>query len=78
MPRDATFGLVVGVGLVIVVAVFFHRQEVSVADPAAATIIKPVPLPAPHPVPRIGRRPIEAKPTARPVNPEEDERTSSE
>jgi hypothetical protein len=41
MPNDAKFGLVVGVSLVIVVAVFFFRKEAPALDPAAATIIKP-------------------------------------
>ena len=43
MPNDAKLGLVVGVSLVIVAAVFFFRKEPPALDPAAATIVKPAP-----------------------------------
>jgi nucleoid-associated protein YgaU len=51
MPNDAKLGLVVGVGLVIALAVFFFRKETPTAEPAA-TIVKPsasalTPVPAP-------------------------------
>jgi nucleoid-associated protein YgaU len=35
MPNDAKLGLVVGVGLVITVAVVFHRKDAPIASPAA-------------------------------------------
>jgi hypothetical protein len=60
MPRDAKFGMVVGVSLVIVVAVFFFRKEAPAIDPAAATIVKPAhDMPPPMP-PRISRA-VQAK-----------------
>jgi len=61
MPKDAKFGMVVGVSLVIVVAVFFFRKEAPAIDPAAATIIKPVPEINPSPTPMRNRRAVRAK-----------------
>ncbi len=61
MPRDAKFGLVVGVSLVIVVAVFFFRKEAPALDPAAATIIQPAPEVAAPPAPASNGRPVRAK-----------------
>lgn len=49
MPNDAKLGLVVGVGLVIALAVFFFRKEAPTPEPAA-TIVKPS-APALTPVP---------------------------
>jgi hypothetical protein len=49
MPKDAKFGMVVGVSLVIVVAVLFFRKEAPAIDPAAATIVKPAPDLTPAP-----------------------------
>jgi hypothetical protein len=61
MPRDAKFGMVVGVSLVIVVAVFFFRKEAPAVDPAAATIVKPVSDMHPPPVPMRNSRSVQAK-----------------
>ena len=61
MPKDAKFGLVVGVSLVIVVAVFFFRKEAPASDPAAATIVKPAPSVVPAPVPVSNGRTVQAK-----------------
>jgi hypothetical protein len=61
MPKDAKFGLVVGVSLVIVVAVFFFRKEAPAIDPAAATIVKPAPDIAPLPMPVSNSRSVQAK-----------------
>jgi hypothetical protein len=61
MPKDAKFGLVVGVSLVIVVAVFFFRKEAPAIDPAAATIVKPVPGLTPRPIPASNTRSVQAK-----------------
>ena len=60
MPKDAKFGMVVGVSLVIVVAVFFFRKEAPAIDPAAATIVKPAPDINPPP-PVRNRRAVQAK-----------------
>lgn len=59
MPKDAKFGMVVGVSLVIVVAVFFFRKGAPALDPAAATIVKPAPDISPPPV--SNSRTIQAK-----------------
>ena len=61
MPKDARFGMVVGVSLVIVVAVFFFRKEAPAVDPAAATIVKPAPEVRPQPVPGRNSRAVQAK-----------------
>ncbi|HZV06291.1 MAG TPA: hypothetical protein VE999_14525 [Gemmataceae bacterium] len=61
MPKDAKFGLVVGVSLVIVVAVFFFRKEAPAIDPAAATIVKPAPDLTPQPIPTRSSRSVQAK-----------------
>lgn len=61
MPNDAKMGLVVGVSLVILVAVFFFRKEAPASDPAAATIVKPPPAVAPPPVPVSNGRTVHAK-----------------
>jgi hypothetical protein len=61
MPRDAKFGMVVGVSLVIVVAVFFFRKEAPAVDPAAATIVKPPPELTPRAVPMRNSRSVQAK-----------------
>jgi hypothetical protein len=59
MPKDAKFGLVVGVSLVIVVAVFFFRKDSPAIDPAAATIVKPAADLTPPPV--SNSRSVQAK-----------------
>ena len=64
MPYDAKLGLVVGVSLVIVVAVFFFRKEDPGVDPAAATIVKPAPDLPPLPMPMGNGRAVQAKATA--------------
>jgi hypothetical protein len=61
MPKDAKFGLVVGVSLVIVVAVFSFRKEAPAIDPAAATIVKPAPDLTPRPIPTNNSRSVQAK-----------------
>ena len=61
MPRDAKFGMVVGLSLVIVVAVFFFRKEAPAVDPAAATIVKPVSDMNPPRVPMRNSRSVQAK-----------------
>ena len=61
MPNDAKLGLVVGVSLVIVVAVFFFRKEAPALDPAAATIVKPATEPTPPPPPVGNTRTVQAK-----------------
>ena len=61
MPKDAKFGMVVGVSLVIVVAVLFFRKEAPAIDPAAATIVKPAPDLKPPPVPGSNGRTVQAK-----------------
>jgi hypothetical protein len=61
MPKDAKFGMVVGVSLVIVVAVFFFRKEAPAIDPAAATIVKPAPDVSPPPLPVSNGRAVQAK-----------------
>jgi hypothetical protein len=61
MPKDAKFGMVVGVSLVIVVAVLFFRKEAPAIDPAAATIVKPVSDPTPPPLPVSNGRSVQAK-----------------
>jgi hypothetical protein len=64
MPNDAKLGLVVGVSLVIVVAVFFFRKEAPAVDPAAATIVKPAPDLTPPRVRTGNGRTVQAKATA--------------
>ncbi|HTU94044.1 MAG TPA: hypothetical protein VMF69_28445 [Gemmataceae bacterium] len=61
MPKDAKFGMVVGVSLVIVVAVFFFRKEAPAIDPAAATIVKPAPDFTAPPLPVSNGRNVQAK-----------------
>jgi hypothetical protein len=61
MPKDAKFGMVVGVSLVIIVAVFFFRKEAPAIDPAAATIVKPAPDISPPPLPVGKGRTVQAK-----------------
>jgi nucleoid-associated protein YgaU len=53
MPNDAKLGLVVGVGLVIVIAVVFFRREPAAADTGqeAAAAVTPTPADA-RPAPR--------------------------
>jgi hypothetical protein len=63
MPNDAKLGLVVGVSLVIVVAVFFFRKEAPAIDPAAATIVQPIYEPVPPPMPVTNSRTVQAKTT---------------
>ncbi|HEY7157163.1 MAG TPA: hypothetical protein VH575_24630 [Gemmataceae bacterium] len=64
MPNDAKLGLVVGVSLVIVAAVFFFRKDPPALDPAAATIVKPAPDLTPPPLPMGNGRTVQAKATA--------------
>jgi hypothetical protein len=61
MPKDAKFGMVVGVSLVIVVSVFFFRKEAPAIDPAAATITKPVSEMSPPSIPVSNSRTLQAK-----------------
>jgi hypothetical protein len=63
MPNDAKLGMVVGVSLVIVVAVFFFRQQAPALDPAAATIVKPEPAATPPTLPPSNGRTVRAKTT---------------
>jgi hypothetical protein len=86
MPTDAKLGLVVGVGLVIVVAVVFFRKDTPAVDPAAATIVQPAPAVTPPgpsesgswprtitaPRPAGNDRTVEAKTTGRTPEPEGD------
>jgi nucleoid-associated protein YgaU len=62
MPNDAKLGLVVGVGVVIAVAVVFFRKDPAVADPAAATSVRPAPAgqPPAAPVSHARSRPVSA------------------
>ncbi|HWG44692.1 MAG TPA: hypothetical protein VN688_18095 [Gemmataceae bacterium] len=64
MPNDAKLGLVVGVSLVIVVAVFFFRKDAPALDPAAATIVKPASDVARPSLPVSNSRTVQAKATA--------------
>jgi hypothetical protein len=73
MPNDAKLGLVVGVSLVIVVAVFFFRNDAPALDPAAATIVKPPAETVPPPVPMSNSRSVQAKATMRVPETEIDE-----
>ncbi len=63
MPNDAKLGLVVGVSLVIVIAVFFFRKDAPALDPAAATIVKPASDMVPPPIPVSNSRTVQAKAT---------------
>ena len=63
MPNDAKLGLVVGLSLVIIVAVFFFRKEAPALDPAAATIVKPAPEVVQPPIPVSNGRTVQAKTT---------------
>lgn len=60
MPKDARYGMVVGLSLVIVVAVLFFRKDTPTIDPAAATIVKPAPELTP-PLPVSNGRSVQAK-----------------
>jgi len=60
MPKDAKYGMVVGLSLVIVVAVLFYRKDTPAIDPAAATIVKPAPDLTP-PMPASNGRSVQAK-----------------
>jgi hypothetical protein len=60
MPKDAKFGMVVGVSLVIVVSVFFFRKDAPAVDPAAA-IVKPAADVVPPPLPARNSRTVQAK-----------------
>ena len=72
MPNDAKLGMVVGVSLVIVVAVFFFRQQAPAIDPAAATIVKPEPAATPPPILPSNGRTVKAKTTAEALEDESD------
>jgi hypothetical protein len=63
MPNDAKLGLVVGVSLVIVAAVFFFRKDAPAVDPAAATIVKPARMTTPPSMPASNGRTVQAKTT---------------
>ena len=56
MPNDAKLGMVVGVGLVIIVAVIFFRKDTTAAD-AFATIPKSAPAVTQPAPPRGGALP---------------------
>lgn len=45
MPRDAKLGLIIGVGLVILIAVIFFRKEENHAHAAAAESVRTQPSP---------------------------------
>ena len=60
MPKDAKFGMVVGLSLVIVVSVFFFRKEAPANDPAAA-IMKPAGDIVPPPSHGRNSRTVQAK-----------------
>ncbi len=60
MPKDAKFGMVVGISLVIVVSVFFFRKEAPSLDSAAATIVKPAPDITPPSIPSGNGRSVQA------------------
>ncbi len=60
MPKDAKFGLVVGISLVIVIAVVFYRKEAAPGGAAAAVSAAG---PSPVAAPRGQYRPVRAKPT---------------
>jgi hypothetical protein len=60
MPKDAKFGMVVGVSLVIVVSVFFFRKETPALDRASATIVKPAPDITPPSIPSGNSRNVQA------------------
>jgi hypothetical protein len=60
MPKDAKFGMVVGISLVIVVSIFFFRKEAPANDPAAA-IVKPAADILPPPPLGRNSRTVQAK-----------------
>ncbi len=60
MPKDAKYGMVVGLSLVIVVAVLFFRKDAPAIDPAAATIVKPA-TDLTQPMPVSNGRSVQAK-----------------
>jgi hypothetical protein len=65
MPNDAKFGLVLGVGVVVAVAVIFFRKE-SAASPPLAREATAASVSAPKAPPEGGGsllRPVRAKPT---------------
>jgi hypothetical protein len=66
MPNDAKFGLILGVGLVVAVAVIFFRKDSAAAPPLAreATAASVNATKPPTDVGRAGTRPVRAKPTA--------------
>jgi hypothetical protein len=79
MPKEAKFGLVLGVSLVILIAVVFFRREAAQArvsgDAASAAAVKqPGSLPAPQPVrgPSSEKKTQERPSTTRPAQGSED------
>ena len=65
MPKDAKLGLVVGVGLVILIAVVFFRRE-PLPSPGGSPASVSAAGPSPVPAPRGQYRPTRAKPTQLP------------
>lgn len=65
MPKDAKFGLVVGLGLVILIAVVFYRRDAVPAGSESAAAVSAASA-SPTPAPRGQYRPAHAKPTGRP------------
>jgi nucleoid-associated protein YgaU len=71
MPKDAKLGLVIGVGLVMVVAVVFFRKDLTTSPPAADNVAGPAGaspskvVPPVKEVPEVTEeRPIRAKPSS--------------
>ncbi len=77
MPKDAKFGMVVGLSLVIVVAVFFFRKEAPAVDPAAATIVKPAPDLTPPRVRTGNGRTVQAKATVNAASGDADDESNN-
>jgi hypothetical protein len=64
MPNEAKFGLVIGVGLVILIAVVFFRRETAqakTADPASAAVKPPGSLSAPRSARTVSARKSEGE-----------------
>lgn len=64
MPKDAKLGLVVGIGLVILIAVVFFRKETGPVPGGSAAAVSAA-GPSSSPTPRGQYRPVRAKPAER-------------
>jgi hypothetical protein len=65
MPNDAKLGLVVGVGLVIVLAVVYCRKEDGIpGPPPSESYARPAPAATPPALPLSNQRPLVLKSTA--------------